>query len=148
MVTGAQIVAVAREYIGTPWHHAGRLKGVGVDCVGLLACVLKDLGEPVEDELSYTRQDEFTRMMAALNRHGRKLRKRERHVAGDVLVFRNAPLSAAIPMYNHCGIYTGPEDDTVIHAWSTPSVGKVVETPMDAHWWRWKVAAFRYRPSA
>ena len=35
---------VAREWVGTPYAHAGRLKGVGVDCVGLVLGVAKELG--------------------------------------------------------------------------------------------------------
>jgi len=28
----AAVVAEAKTWLGTPWHHRGRLKGVGVDC--------------------------------------------------------------------------------------------------------------------
>jgi NlpC/P60 family putative phage cell wall peptidase len=35
----ASILAEAREWIGTPYHHKGRVKRVGVDCGGLLYCV-------------------------------------------------------------------------------------------------------------
>lgn len=38
------IVDTARQWIGTPWHHQGRVKGVGVDCVGLVLCVARELG--------------------------------------------------------------------------------------------------------
>ncbi len=38
------IVETAREYLGTPYHHQARLKGFGVDCVGLLICVARDRG--------------------------------------------------------------------------------------------------------
>lgn len=34
-ITRSQIVAEARSWIGTRWKHQGRLKGDGVDCVGL-----------------------------------------------------------------------------------------------------------------
>lgn len=37
-------VALARSYLGTPFHHQGRLRGVGVDCVGLVLCVARELG--------------------------------------------------------------------------------------------------------
>lgn len=43
-VTRAQIAATARSYIGTPYLHQGRVKGAGVDCVGLGVCVSWDLG--------------------------------------------------------------------------------------------------------
>lgn len=40
---------IARRYIGTPYHHQGRLHGVGVDCVGLLICVARELGHVPPD---------------------------------------------------------------------------------------------------
>lgn len=36
-------VEIARSYIGTPYHHQGRLKNHGVDCVGLLICVAREM---------------------------------------------------------------------------------------------------------
>jgi len=34
----------AHEYLGTPFSHLGRLKGIALDCLGLLLCVAEDLG--------------------------------------------------------------------------------------------------------
>ena len=31
-----QAVEIARTWIGTPYHHQGSMKGIGVDCVGLI----------------------------------------------------------------------------------------------------------------
>lgn len=38
------IVALARSYLGTPFRHQARLKGIGIDCAGLLLCVGDELG--------------------------------------------------------------------------------------------------------
>jgi len=38
------VVAAARSWIGTPFHHRARLKGVGVDCSGLIVGVCRELG--------------------------------------------------------------------------------------------------------
>lgn len=43
-ITRDQIVATARGYKGTPYLHQGRVKGAGIDCVGLGVCVSWDLG--------------------------------------------------------------------------------------------------------
>jgi len=43
-VSRDQIVAVARSWIGTPFHHQARVKGVGADCVGLTIGVALELG--------------------------------------------------------------------------------------------------------
>jgi len=40
----AAVVAEARAWIGTPFHHAARIKGAGVDCLMLLAEVYERVG--------------------------------------------------------------------------------------------------------
>ena len=35
----ARIVAEAMTWLGTPYHHRGKLKGIGVDCAQLPLCV-------------------------------------------------------------------------------------------------------------
>ena len=55
-LTRAAVVAEARSWIGTPYHHAADVKGHGVDCAMLLVRVYCDLGliEPF-DPRPYTR---------------------------------------------------------------------------------------------
>lgn len=38
------IVACARQWIGTPYHHAERRKGIATDCAGLVIGVARELG--------------------------------------------------------------------------------------------------------
>lgn len=40
----AAVVAEARSWLGTPFHHQGRVKGAGVDCAMLLAEVYHRCG--------------------------------------------------------------------------------------------------------
>jgi NlpC/P60 family putative phage cell wall peptidase len=40
----AAVVAAARAWLGTPYHHMGRVKGAGVDCLMLLAEVYEAAG--------------------------------------------------------------------------------------------------------
>jgi cell wall-associated NlpC family hydrolase len=40
----ADVIRAARAYIGTPFRHQGRLKGVAVDCAGVVMCVAEELG--------------------------------------------------------------------------------------------------------
>ena len=35
----AKVVAEAKTWLGTPYHHRGKVKGVGVDCAQLVLCV-------------------------------------------------------------------------------------------------------------
>lgn len=44
MSTREQVVVEARSWLGTPYHHHGRIKGVGVDCAMLLAEVFEACG--------------------------------------------------------------------------------------------------------
>ena len=44
MIARTQIVATTRTWLGTPFQHQGRIKGRGVDCVGLPLCVMAELG--------------------------------------------------------------------------------------------------------
>lgn len=48
-----EIVKTAREYLGTPFKHQGRLKGIGIDCAGLVICVAKELGLTTFDHQAY-----------------------------------------------------------------------------------------------
>ena len=43
MATRADVCAVAREWIGTPFQHQQRMKGVAADCAGLLIGVAREL---------------------------------------------------------------------------------------------------------
>ncbi len=40
----ARVIEIARSFIGTPYHHAGMIKGVGVDCLTLIYLVFKEAG--------------------------------------------------------------------------------------------------------
>ena len=61
-VTAADVVAAARAHIGTPWQHQGRLRGVALDCAGLVIMVARDLGivEPDFDIRGYGRAPDGT----------------------------------------------------------------------------------------
>ena len=48
-MTPAAIVDAARALIGTPFHHQGRVPGVGVDCAGVPILVARALGLTAPD---------------------------------------------------------------------------------------------------
>ena len=60
-----EIVAEARKWIGTPFRHQGRIRGRGVDCVGLPLCVMRDLGiaDWTEDFRVYPRRPMTDRVL-------------------------------------------------------------------------------------
>lgn len=73
-LTREAIVAEARTWCGTPFMHQQSLNGVGVDCVGLILGVGRELGilqiSPAEWEpfAAYTRQPNPARMRKAMRR--------------------------------------------------------------------------------
>jgi cell wall-associated NlpC family hydrolase len=44
MTTRAAIIAEARSWLGTPYHHKARIKGVGVDCAMILIGIFAGVG--------------------------------------------------------------------------------------------------------
>ena len=65
------IVTEARTWVGTPYHHQARLKGVGVDCAGLVIGVARalDLVAPAFDVAGYARQPDGWSFLAWADQH-------------------------------------------------------------------------------
>lgn len=133
MITGADIVRVAREYIGTPWHHGARVKHVGIDCSGLLICVCNELGLDVEDVHTYGRVDDWDRMRTEIERYADV--RDSALQDGDILAFHYRM------MPNHCGFFAAPNN--IIHAYQT--VGAVVEHEYDDSWRARLAVAYRIK---
>jgi len=100
----AAIVAEARRWIDTPYHHQASCIAVGVDCVGLVRGVWRELfgGEP-ETLPGYGRDwSEATgreTLLEAARRHFIEVEP-DAARAGDVLLFRYRPQTVA----KHVGI--------------------------------------------
>lgn len=45
----ARVLAAARGWLGVRFLHNGRAKSQGVDCLGLIVCVLREVGAPCPD---------------------------------------------------------------------------------------------------
>lgn len=107
-----KVLAEARTWIGTPFHHGAELKGVGVDCGFLILRVFADLGivEPFRPA-PYTpdwhlHRDEERYLDALLARSTEVSSPR----LGDVALFRVGRC------YSHGGIVTRPAPLTIVHA--------------------------------
>ncbi len=133
------IVAEARRWLGTPYHHQASLRGVGADCLGLVRGVWRALhGADAEDVPAYSRDwAEATgaeTMLAAARRHLREI-DRATATRGDVVIFRYRPRAAA----KHVGILT--DTARMIHAIEGAAVGEV---PLGTWWRRHMAAAFSF----
>lgn len=124
MIERAEIVAKAREYLGTPFAHQARVKGVGIDCVGLVIGVAQELGLASVEITGYARQPDPVAFRALMREHMVEKTFVERSF-GDVLSF-------AFVSEQHVGIITQLDPLSVVHCWS--KAGKCVEHALDSVW--------------
>ncbi len=89
----AAVVAEARTWLGTPWHHMARVKGGGVDCAQILAAVYHAAGLVPDLDLGYYPPDwhlhqERARFLEALLQHADPLSAGDTPLPGDLAMFR------------------------------------------------------------
>ncbi len=72
------VVAAARAWIGTPYHHQASVRGVGADCLGLVRGVYREvMGRDPEVAPAYSRDwGETDGLETLLNAAGRHLARR------------------------------------------------------------------------
>ena len=140
MLTGNDVVIEARTWIGTPFKHQGRLKHLGVDCVGLIYCVGRDLGiidadmatQKAMKYLSYPEIPKNSIVRRACEDylvHIHRLKARP----GDVILMDFGRVA------RHVGIFTG---STIIHV--TARTGRCVEHSINQSWKNRFCGYYRY----
>lgn len=132
--SGDDVVATARRWLGTPYHHQAAEKAVGADCLGLVRGVYRDLyGLDAEAPPAYSRDwaeaSGIETMLAAARAHLVEIDPADAG-PGDVLVFRLRPGTVA----KHAGILATPT--TLIHAMEGGPACEIALTP----WWRRRIA--------
>jgi len=142
-LTNAAIVAAARTWIGTPYHHQASRRGIGADCLGLVRGIWRDVyGTDAEAPPPYSRDwaeaSGRETMLEAASRHFREIEIAQ-IAPGDVVVFRLRPGAVA----KHAAIVAGSE--TMIHAMEGTAVSEV---PL-SRWWHRRIAGvFRFPGAA
>jgi len=134
-ISREQIIQAARVYLGTPYHHIGRVRGVGIDCIGLLTGVADDLDQPYIDLSHYSRSSNGQVILEELGKSLVRIEEKEATI-GDVLVFWVG--KPELP--RHAAIITPLG---IIHTHITSTHG-VVEHGMSPAWSKRICAAFRY----
>jgi cell wall-associated NlpC family hydrolase len=107
------VIAEAKTWLGTPWRHMQRLKGVGVDCANLPADVYEKCGVIDHLEADYPRQwmlhrkqDRFIEWIVFAG--GREITFDEL-LPGDLILWKFGLT------YSHSGFWLG--DGVILHAY-------------------------------
>jgi NlpC/P60 family putative phage cell wall peptidase len=140
------IVAQARSWIGTPFHHQARLKGIGCDCLGLCVGVALELelrdasGRLLAayDEIDYSRAPDGEYFTAKLDALFPAVPLEEKR-AGDLALFHfdGNP--------QHLAILSDYEGDMgMIHCYA--QARRVVEHRLDEEWQSRMVKVYRWLP--
>ena len=134
------VIAEARAWIGTPYHHQAAVKGVGCDCLGLVRGVWRAVyGSDPEQPPAYSRDwAETLRRETLAEAAGRHMVPvgLDAIEPGDLLLFA---ISADAPA-KHCAILVVP--DRMVHAVESHPVAEVSLVP----WWQGRLRfAFRFR---
>jgi NlpC/P60 family putative phage cell wall peptidase len=111
-----RVVEAARGWLGTPYHHAADIKGVGVDCAMIIVRVFADLGlipqfdpRPYPPDWHLHRGAE--RYLGWVRKYADPVRPGEPIRPGDLVMFRFARA------VSHGGIVETIEPETImIHA--------------------------------
>ncbi len=128
-----EMVAAAREYLGTPFRHQGRLLGVGVDCAGVVVHAVRSCGIDVDDVVGYGPTPNKGLLEQTLESHSALINVNKTEIAsGDILLmsFAREP--------QHLAIFTG---DGIVHAYE--AAGKCCEHGLDHAWRSRIVQAYR-----
>lgn len=110
----AHVVAAARRWLATPYHHMADLPGVGVDCAMILVRVFCDLGlvEPFDprpypkDWMLHRDEERYLGFLLA------RTRLVDAPRPGDAVLFRVGRC------FSHGGIVTGADPLTLVHAFA------------------------------
>lgn len=136
MTLREDIVAEARTWIGTPFHHQGRLKGVGADCGGVPVGVAQALGLTWADTVGYARTPSRAQFRATIERAWIPIARSD-VLPGDLMSF------AFCFEEQHLAIVSQLNPLRIIHAWEDS--GKVVENDLDAVWARRLRGCWRFK---
>jgi len=111
-----RLINVVRTWIGAPFLHHGRARSQGVDCLGLLVCVFRDLGIDIGSDYSnyHYKPDWFMHTPEAIYLNGMLDKgvpvKKEDALPGDLHYFKPGLLSRTkIDRVTHAGIHLGKQ---------------------------------------
>ena len=134
-MTGAEIVRVARSFVGTRYCHQGRSRA-GVDCIGLPVCVRAELGLPALDAAGYARASTSSEMLDFCRANMVEVQRTDLQL-GDILVQMDGTVRH-MAIVADC-VYGG---FSIIHAWLPNR--RVVECRLDDYFLQTVRGYFRF----
>lgn len=146
MTTRAQVVAVARSYLGTPFHHQASAKGAGCDCIGLLRGIGRELDLPGSAELEAARRllaygpDPDPALLRECERFMDKIEWPQLGL-GDVLMMTTL-YSRGQP--KHFAVVSRLTPPYIIHAWAYGK-SEVIENRLDGKWRSRVLGCYRFK---
>lgn len=133
LINKKEIIKSALSFINTPYQHQGRLKGVGIDCAGLIIEVIKEVGmDSSFDIKGYDRIPDGQTLSKICNTYGKIKDIKNNYYNledGDVILFN------FLVNPQHLGFYYKLNNlDYFIHAYGEPSINKVIIQRLDSKW--------------
>jgi cell wall-associated NlpC family hydrolase len=137
MTSRSEIVTAARRWLGTAARHQGRVRGAGVDCVGIWIGIARDLGRPPPEIGWYGQFPHEADVRSWLDRNmvlawDRSSDTDPNPLPGQLGLFRW--VGTAI----HLAVITGAA--TMLHAYAP--AGRVIEHPIAGGWMHRLVALY------
>jgi len=144
MTSRSDVVAEARQWLGTPYHHGASVKGAGCDCIGLIIGVARCLGMPEAAAFDqdirykgYSRPPNPRLLIQACDDYLDRVPIVSDALQGDIALGR----IEIEPQ--HFGILSAIDPPYIIHAYS--QIKRVTENRADARWQSKVLRIYRYR---
>ena len=136
-VTAEDIVTAARQCLGTPFRHQGRIAGFGLDCAGVAIHVARQIGAWHLDVSGYGRTPAQGQLERSLDSQPclQRVARIEDRQPGDLLLMR----FTAEPQ--HLAFLT--RDGTIVHAYE--AAGTCCEHRLADVWVSRIVRVYRFR---
>lgn len=147
MTTRQQIADEARTWVGTPYQHQQSLKGIAVDCIGLIRGVARNVG--LDDPFSsgnareyegYSRMPNAMLLIQACDEFMNRIKQSEATL-GDVLLFNFIDRGIGDPQHFGLVSQTYPVQ-YMIHSLAP---FRVVEHVIDGNWRKRIIGAYKLR---
>lgn len=143
-----EIIDVARSWLGVRFHHQGRDKQAGVDCLGLLIVIantcelaFRNVLLAAQDETDYGHNPDPDYLRAKLESVLMLIDNKNAR-AGDIALFSIDGRAQHLALLAD---YPCADELSMIHAYAPAR--KVIEHRLDAHWRKQMVAVFRMHES-